>query len=173
MGGMEPQGISRVGQTVLARLMESQIWHQPAGSVSLLGEGSEMGQWPLLALVPETSVSSCISLMPFKLLPWCWCSEGVSQSKFLYGFFKGNCLGLKQFLLPSQSLLIFAAVSYGDLSSWHQYPGLWGLVWGWDSWLSRYPSHIFIHHRWIWDQPILHVCLCLLPVWINVVSLIP
>ena len=116
---MEPQGISRVGQTVLARLMESQIWHQPAGSVSLLREGSEMGQWPLLALMPETSVSSCIALMPFKLLPWCWCSEGVSQSKFLYGFFKGNCLGLKQFLLPSQSLLIFAAISYGDLSSWH------------------------------------------------------
>ena len=33
MGGAEPQGISRVGQTVLARLMESQIWFQLAGSV--------------------------------------------------------------------------------------------------------------------------------------------
>ena len=26
-------GISKVGQTELARLMESQIWHQPTGSV--------------------------------------------------------------------------------------------------------------------------------------------
>ena len=33
LGGTEPQRISRVGQTVLARLMESQIRHQLAGSV--------------------------------------------------------------------------------------------------------------------------------------------
>ena len=35
MGGMESQGISRAGQTVLTRLMESQIWHPPASSVTL------------------------------------------------------------------------------------------------------------------------------------------
>ena len=33
MGGVESLGISKVGQTVLARLMESQIWYQTAGSV--------------------------------------------------------------------------------------------------------------------------------------------
>ena len=33
LGGLEPLGISKVSQTVLARLMESQIWHQPTGSV--------------------------------------------------------------------------------------------------------------------------------------------
>ena len=33
LGGVESQGISRVGQTVLARLMESQICHHLAGSV--------------------------------------------------------------------------------------------------------------------------------------------
>ena len=33
MGGAEPQGITRAGQTMLARLMESYIWHLPAGSV--------------------------------------------------------------------------------------------------------------------------------------------
>ena len=33
LGGAVSQGISRAGQTVLARLMESQIWHQLAGSV--------------------------------------------------------------------------------------------------------------------------------------------
>ena len=31
--GAESLGISKVGQTVLARLMESQIWYQLAGSV--------------------------------------------------------------------------------------------------------------------------------------------
>ena len=33
LGRVESMGISKVGQTVSARLMESQIWHQPAGSV--------------------------------------------------------------------------------------------------------------------------------------------
>ena len=33
MGGIEFLGISKVCQTVLARWMESQIWHQLAGSV--------------------------------------------------------------------------------------------------------------------------------------------
>ena len=47
MGGMESHRISRARQTVLARLMESQIRHLPAVSVALLGEGSEKGQWPL------------------------------------------------------------------------------------------------------------------------------
>ena len=31
--GAESQGISKVGQTVSARLMESQMWHQLASSV--------------------------------------------------------------------------------------------------------------------------------------------
>ena len=35
LGGIESLEISRAGQTVLARLMESQIWYQPAGSVVL------------------------------------------------------------------------------------------------------------------------------------------
>ena len=33
LGGAELLGISKVGQTVLAMLMESQIWYQPTGSV--------------------------------------------------------------------------------------------------------------------------------------------
>ena len=35
MGGTESLGISKAGQTVLARLMESQIWHLLAGSVGV------------------------------------------------------------------------------------------------------------------------------------------
>ena len=30
LGGAESLGISKAGQTVIARLVESQIWHQPA-----------------------------------------------------------------------------------------------------------------------------------------------
>ena len=33
LGRVEYLGISKAGETVLARLMESQIWHQPASSV--------------------------------------------------------------------------------------------------------------------------------------------
>ena len=33
MGGAQSLGVSKVGQTVLHRLMESQIWHQLMGSV--------------------------------------------------------------------------------------------------------------------------------------------
>ena len=33
LGNMESLGIARAGQTVLARLMDSQIWHQLPGSV--------------------------------------------------------------------------------------------------------------------------------------------
>ena len=74
----ESLGISKAGQTLLARLMDSQIWHQLAGSV---GGVSEKGQWPLLTLMPDTSVSPCVPLVPFKLLPQCWSPEGVSQSR--------------------------------------------------------------------------------------------
>ena len=33
MGVAESLGICKVGQSMLGRLMESQLWHQPAGSV--------------------------------------------------------------------------------------------------------------------------------------------
>ena len=62
--------ISMVGQTVFDSFMGSQIWHQLAGSVALGGEGLEKGQWLLLSLMTDTSVSPCIPLVPFKLLPW-------------------------------------------------------------------------------------------------------
>ena len=71
LGGPESLGISKAGQTLLPKLMESQIWHQLAGSVALCGEGLEKGQWPLLALMPDSSVSPSMPLVPFKLLPQC------------------------------------------------------------------------------------------------------
>ena len=43
MGGSVSLGIFREEQKVLARLMESQIWHLPAGSVAFLGRGLRRG----------------------------------------------------------------------------------------------------------------------------------
>ena len=71
LGGTESLGISRMGQTVLARLMESQIQHQSAGSVALCGEGSEKGQWCL----PDNSVSPCIQ----QVLSSCYGSAGAQR----------------------------------------------------------------------------------------------
>ena len=67
LGGTESQGISGAGQTLLARLMESQIWHQPASSVPLCGEGSEKGQWPLPVFLSgrKLSHSSCLDARHF------------------------------------------------------------------------------------------------------------
>ena len=67
------------------------------------------------------------------------------------GFFKRNCLRLQKFLPSTQSLLMFAARNFEDLSSWHWNPGLGKLVWGWDSPLLRYPFQTFIHHMWVRD----------------------
>ena len=78
--GVEPLGISKAGHTVSARLMESQIWHQPTGSV--WGE-LRKGQWPLLTPMPDTSASPCMLLMLFKLPPRCWSSEGLSLSRWV------------------------------------------------------------------------------------------
>ena len=64
------------------------------------------------------------------------------------GFFKSKCLGVQKFLPLTQSPLLFAARSYGDLSSWHWNPGLRGLVWGWPYMVPKislpnfYPLHV-------------------------------
>ena len=123
LGGVEPLRISRVGHTVLARLMESQIWHQPM--VSERGEGSEKGQWPLLTPVPDTSVSPCIPLVPFKLPPQCWSSEGASLSRWVCVWVSQEEL-LKALAASSTNSVCtgFCSQKCGDLSSWHWNPGL-------------------------------------------------
>ena len=127
------------------------VYSYPLGALALGFSG-----WCRARSAP-TRVFPSMPLVPFKLLLWCWSSEGVSLSKSLCGFFKRNCLGLQKFFLPTQSPLVFVARSFGDLSSWHWNPGLGVLVWGKDSSLLRYPSRIFIHHMWVWDQPVLHL----------------
>ena len=77
LGGAESLGLTRAGQIVLARLMEFQIWHQLAGTMR---GGCRKGTMASAHLDANTSVSPCVPLVPFKLLPWCWSSEGVSLS---------------------------------------------------------------------------------------------
>ena len=137
LGGAECLWISKVGQTVLARLMESQIWHQLAGSVALSGEDLEKGQWLLLTFMPYISVFSSIPLVPFKLLPGCWSSEGVSLNLSV-GSLRGTAWGSRSFFqlnptgVCSEKLwrLVFLALE----------PRTRGPVWVWDSLLLRYPS---------------------------------
>ena len=67
MGGTEHLWISKVGHTVLARLMESQIWYQPTSSV---GEGLSKG----------TMASACPNARHFSLS---LCTTGVLQAATL------------------------------------------------------------------------------------------
>ena len=77
LGGVE-SGISKVGQTVLARLMESQLRQQLACSVR--GEFKKGTMSSACLDATHFSFSLCAT-GAFKLLPWCWSSEGVSLSK--------------------------------------------------------------------------------------------
>ena len=74
--GVESLGISMVGQTVSARLMESQIWHQLASSVR---GGVRKGTMDSVFLDARHFSFSQFSvpLVPVKLLPQFWSSEGV------------------------------------------------------------------------------------------------
>ena len=62
-----------------------------------MGEVLAKEKWPLLALMPDNSVSQCIPLVPFKLLPWCWSSEVVSLSKCMCGSLRGTAWGPNSF----------------------------------------------------------------------------
>ena len=81
LGGEKSLGISRADQTVLAKPMESHIWHQLVSSVTQWGEGLEKGQWPLLTLMPDFSLSPSMPPVTFKLLPGYWSSEGGKLSR--------------------------------------------------------------------------------------------
>ena len=89
--------------------MESQIWHPSAGSVALLREGSEKGQWPLSAFLSgrKLSPSSRLDVRDFSssldatgafqaAMPVLEL-KGVNLSKSMCGLFKGNFLGLNSF----------------------------------------------------------------------------
>ena len=172
LGGVESLENSMSGQTVLAMLMESQILHNlpPLG----LFEGGTQKRDNSLCLpwcqvlqfllVCDWCPSSCHSGAGAQR-EWVWVGESMG------GFFKGNSLGLQKFLPLTQTPPVFAARSCGDLSSWHWNPGLGGLMCGWDSLLLRYPSQIYPPH--MGERPVHSTFALLLPVSVDVVSLIP
>ena len=127
LGGTESQGISRVGENSVSQVDGVSDMARCLLALWLCGgraQKRDSGLCPLFCvggscppaptLMPDTSVPLCTPLVPFKLLPQCWSSEGVRLSKSMCGFFKGNCLELQEFLPPTQSPLVFAARSYGD-----------------------------------------------------------
>ena len=178
LGGTESLGISKEGQTVSARLMESQIWHQPTSSVAPWGEDSEKGQWPLPAFLSSSScldashfTSSLYATVPFKLLPWCWSSERISLSKSEW--------------VPQEELFWTPTFSSTDsMPTVFLQPKVMGTYLSgagtldWVAWCGAGTSHS-------WDIPPeflsttcecmtspFHTSLPLLPVWMDVVSLI-
>ena len=84
-------------------------------------------------------------------------------------FFKGNCLGLQKLLPLTEFLLVSAARGFGDLSSWHWAggPGVGlGLLTPKISLPNFYLLHVDVGPDHSSSPP-------LLPVWIDVISLIP
>ena len=124
------------------------------------GKGLRKKQWTLFTLMPDTSCSSFLySTDAFQAATpsagaqrqWVWVGGSMCE------FFKRNFLGLQKFLPLTQPLLVLVARSFGDLSSWHWNLSLGNLMWGWEPLLLRYPSPNFIHHTWVWDQPVPHL----------------
>ena len=95
MGGTRSLRITRVEQTVVAKLMETELWHLPvedglskgttAFASTFVGEKDAP---PTLVPEPENSLPLLMSLITFKLLSQCWSSELVSSGKSMGGPFK-------------------------------------------------------------------------------------
>lgn len=85
---------------MLAKLTETQLWKLPESAcweVGGINKEAMVSVWektapPTLTLKPDNSISSHMSLTPFKLLPQSWSSEGLSPSpsKFAHEPFKRN-----------------------------------------------------------------------------------
>ena len=85
LGGTASQGMSRVRQTVLARLMKSQIWQWLSSSYAVWGVGSEKGQWLLPAFLTERKLSSSSHLD----------TRHFSSSLYISGAFQATTLVLE------------------------------------------------------------------------------
>ena len=112
--------------------------------------------------MPDTSGSPCMPLVPFKLLPQCWSSEGMSLSKYMCGPFADTAWD------SSSSFYQFKLCWFLQPEVMESYlPGTGTLGWGFrvglGTSLQRYPSQIFIHHTWVWDQPVPHLLISVSP----------
>ena len=114
--------ISRLGQRVLTRLMQSHIWQQPADSVvGWLRRGA------------MASASRCLGegyppaliLMPFKVLPQVLELRGSLNKSVCRQALKRSCLGIQQVLAGTKSSLVFTARRQGSYLPGAETPG-WG-----------------------------------------------
>ena len=78
--------------------------------------------------MPVTSVPPFVPLVPFKLLRWCWSSEGVSQEVHVQALLRVTAWELNSFF-HRLNVCWFLQPEVTDLSIWHWNPGLGGLVW--------------------------------------------
>ena len=142
---------------------------------TVLSSSLNLGEYctPTLRCMSDTSVTPHMLLVSFKLLPQCWSSEGVSLHKSICRFFKRNCWGLQKFLLLTQSPLVNAARSYGDLSSWYSNPGLGGQCQAGIPHFRDMPHKLLSTTHWC-GIILFHisVSLFLLLVWMDMISLI-
>ena len=83
----------------------------------LWGDGSAKGQWPMLSLMPDTSLSPCVPLMPFRRLPWCWSSEGAILTRWVHVW------------VPQEELhRALSASSTNSIPAGFHSQKLWGLI---------------------------------------------
>ena len=170
LGGTESLGIFKAGQTLLARLIESQIWHQLTNSV---GQGFRKGTMATACLDARHYSSLCMPLVPFMLLPWCWSSEGVTLNRWvcvwilweeLFGAPEVSSTDSIPAGFCSQKLL---GLTFLALEPWGREPGVrLELLIPEISLLNFHPPH---RHEGTAHS----ASLPLLPVWMDVVALIP
>ena len=152
LGGAESQGISKTGQTVLARLMESQIWHQLAGS---MGGAFRKGtiasahldarhfSFPLCVICAFRAATPVLELRGSK-------SEWVS---LCVESFRGSAWGSRSFFHQLNSCWFLQPEIVGTYL-----PGPGTLGWGFCCGVGTPCSRIFIHHMSVWDQHIVQLC---------------
>ena len=169
MGWTESLGISKVGQTVLAKLMESQVWQQLTGSVwggfrkgtmasahpdtrhissSLYATGDFQAGTPMLELRESESEQVCVWVLKGELL-------GIREVSPTVSISSGFC---------SQKLWILIFLALEPQDGW-PCMGL-GLLVPEIFLPNFYPPHMDVGPAHFTSVPIL-------PFWMDVVSLIP
>ena len=127
---------------------------------------------PTLTLMSDTSVSLCIPLVPFQLLLLCWSPKGVSLSPKCVGPLRGDSWDSYSFFCHPKPHWFLQPELMGTYL-----PGSGTLAWvvwcGAGSFVPKVSFLIFIHHTCVWDHVFcISMSLPLLPIWMNVISLI-
>ena len=152
-GGGESLGTSKACQTVLAMLMEPQIWHQPT-ALWLCGR---LGSGGAQKRDNDLCSPRCQTLQSFPVCHWCpsSCHPGVrAQREWVWvgesmcGFFKRNCLGGSAVSFTDSILTGFRSQKLWwlmslPLETWTRGPGVGlGFLTPEMSLLNVYPPHM-------------------------------